>query len=181
MAPPFGVDLRHVDTGDLLRPGQHDRGEGLVDLDGVDVGHGQVVALEQPLGGVDRAGEHQHGVDADEALVDDPGSRREAELAALSAVVTSTAAAPSEICDDVPAVCTPSSRATGLQLGEPLPGGLPEALVALDPLRLARGLAVLAEDRRVDGEDLPLEAALGPCRRPPAAGTRSRRRRCRRG
>ena len=28
--------------------------------------------------------------------------------------MTSTAAAPSEICDDEPAVCTPSGRATGL-------------------------------------------------------------------
>ena len=37
-------------------------------------------ALEEVAGRVDRAGEHQHGVDADEALVDDPGPGREPEL-----------------------------------------------------------------------------------------------------
>ena len=36
--------------------------------------------------------------------------------AAFSAVIISTAAAPSLICDELPAVCTPSGRATGLRL-----------------------------------------------------------------
>ena len=36
--------------------------------------------------------------------------------AAFSAVMSSTAAAPSEICEAEPAVCTPSSRATGLSV-----------------------------------------------------------------
>ncbi len=36
--------------------------------------------------------------------------------AAFSSVMSSTAAAPSEICDDEPAVWTPSSRATGFRL-----------------------------------------------------------------
>ena len=77
-----GVDLGQVDV-ELLCPGQHDRGERLVDLDDVDVVHRQAGALEQALGGVDRAGEHEHGVDADEAGVDDPGPRAQAELVGL--------------------------------------------------------------------------------------------------
>jgi hypothetical protein len=49
----------------------------------VDVVDRQAGALEQALRGVDRAGEHQHRVDADEAGVDDAGPRREAELGGL--------------------------------------------------------------------------------------------------
>ena len=44
-------------------PGQHHRGEGLVDLDQVDVVHRHRVALEQVVGGVDGAGEHEDRVD----------------------------------------------------------------------------------------------------------------------
>ena len=98
----------------LALPRQHDRGEGLVDLDRVHVVHAHAGPVEQPLGRVDRSGEHQHGVDADEALVDDAGPRREAELPRPGRPTSSsTAAAPSVICDDVPAVWTPSGRATG--------------------------------------------------------------------
>ena len=43
-----GVDLGQVGA-ELARPGQHHRGEGLVDLDQVDVGHRQAGALEQVL------------------------------------------------------------------------------------------------------------------------------------
>ena len=37
-------------------------------------------------------------------------------LAAFSAVINKMAPAPSEICEEVPAVCTPSSRPDGLRL-----------------------------------------------------------------
>ncbi len=73
-----GVDPVGVGV-ELLLPGQHDRGEGLVDLEDVDVVDADAGALEQALGGVDRAGEHQHRVDADQAGVDDPGPRPQAE------------------------------------------------------------------------------------------------------
>ena len=41
-----------------------------------------------------------------------------------------TAPAPSAICDDVPAVCTPSGRPVGLELRERLERGLAQAFVA---------------------------------------------------
>ena len=111
----------------------------------------QAGALEQALGGVDRAGEHQHRVDADEAGVDDAGLGREPERRRpCSAVISSTAAAPSEICDEEPAVCTPSSRATGFSVGQRLERGLAQALVAADVVRGAGGLAVVVEVGRVD-------------------------------
>ena len=83
MAPPLGLVFVEVGA-ELLGPGQHDRGERLVDLEHVDVVDRQAGALEQALGGVDRAGEHEHRVDADEAGVDDAGPRREAERVGLA-------------------------------------------------------------------------------------------------
>ena len=68
------VGVRALEVGaDLLGPRQHDRGERLVDLEQVDVVDREPGALEQQLGGVDRAGEHQHRVDADEAACRRPG------------------------------------------------------------------------------------------------------------
>ena len=96
--------------------------------------------------------------------------RRPSSLA-RSAVIISTAAAPSEICDDEPAVCTPSSRATGLSVGQLLERGLAQALVAVDAVGRAGGLAVLVDVGRVDRDDLRVEAALGPRARRPAAAT----------
>ena len=81
---------------------------------------------------------------------------------ARAAVVTSTAAAPSVICDDEPAVCTPFSRATGFSFGELLERRLAQAFVARDVVRRAGGLAVVVDVGRVDRHDLALEAALGP-------------------
>src|SRR4051812_24839305 len=60
-----GVDAGHVRT-QLARPGQHDGGEGLVDLEDVDVVDGEAGVLEQLAGGGDGAFEHQDGVTADE-------------------------------------------------------------------------------------------------------------------
>src|SRR5690606_19801507 len=65
------VDLLGVDAA-LLLPGEHDRGEGLVDLEQVDLVDADAGALGEALGGVDRAGEHEDGVDAHQAGVDHP-------------------------------------------------------------------------------------------------------------
>ena len=69
----------HVDPlrigAELLLPGADDRREGLVHLEEVDVVDAQLVALEDLARGGDRAGEHDHGVDADGRLVDDPRAR----------------------------------------------------------------------------------------------------------
>ena len=64
---------------------------------------------------------------------------------ARSSVIISTAAAPSEICDELPAVCTPSSRATGFERRQLLERRLAEALVAVDDVGRAGGLALLVE------------------------------------
>ncbi len=79
---------------------------------------------------------------------------------ALSSSMISTAAAPSEIWEDVPAVCRPSWR-TGLRPASP------SAVVSRRPWSastagLAGGLAVLVENRGVDRRDLALEPALVP-------------------
>ena len=53
--PAVRVDLRHVGAGGAL-PAEHHRRERLVDLHEVDVVDGELVALEQVLGGGDGAG-----------------------------------------------------------------------------------------------------------------------------
>src|SRR5262245_60091283 len=74
--PAVGVGLVEVGL-DLAGPGQHDRGEGLVDLEQVDVADGHARAVEQPAGGVDGPRQHEHRVDAHQAGVDHPGPGRE--------------------------------------------------------------------------------------------------------
>jgi hypothetical protein len=64
----------------LALPRQHDRRERLVDLDRVEVVDREAGAPEQVLRRVDGTGEHQHGINTDQALVDDAGARPEAEL-----------------------------------------------------------------------------------------------------
>ena len=76
------VDLVHVGL-QLDFPGLYHRGKGLVDLGQVDVIHGHVVALEDLPGGRDRAGKHDHRVDTDRSLVDDPGAGLQTELVGL--------------------------------------------------------------------------------------------------
>ena len=83
---------------------------------------------------------------------------------ARPAVASSTAAAPSVICDDVPAVCTPSSRATGLSVASFSSDVSRQAFVAVDVVRGAGGLAVVVEVGRVDREHLALEPALAATR-----------------
>jgi hypothetical protein len=120
-------------------------------------------AAEQTLGGVDRAGEHEDGVDADEARVDDAGTGLEAERGGLLLGHQQHGAeAPSEICDELPAVCTPFSRATGFSVASF------SIVVSRRPSsRLtvwvpSARLAVLVAVGRLDGDVLAGEAVLGP-------------------
>jgi hypothetical protein len=73
------VHLGQVGAG-LALPGQHDRGERLVDLDQVDVVHGQAGFVQGVGGGGDRGGEHHDGVVAAGGQVADPGSGLEVVL-----------------------------------------------------------------------------------------------------
>ena len=83
MAPPLTLTLL-MSALVLLLPGQHDRGEGLVDLEQVDVvDRSGPALLEHLLGGGDRAGEHRHRVDAGEGEGVEAGPRGEAELVGL--------------------------------------------------------------------------------------------------
>ena len=86
------------------------------------------------VGGVDRAGQHQDRVGADGAGVCRPAGLcpgGEAErLGGLGPGRDEGTAAPSEICEAVPAVWTPSSRTTGFRPAKALHGGL-GALVTL--------------------------------------------------
>ena len=70
----------------------------------------------------------------------------------------STAEAPSEICDDVPAVCRPSSS-TGLSPASPSRVVSRRPWSRVDDLGLAGG-SVLAQHRRLERRDLAGEAAL---------------------
>ena len=87
---------------------------------------------------------------------------RRPRASARSAVISSTAAAPSEICDDEPAVWTPSSRATGLSSASfsRLVSRRPSSRA--DRVGGAGGLALLVEVGGLDRHDLGAEAILGP-------------------
>ena len=68
---------------------------------------------------------------------------------ALAVDITTTAAAPSEICDALPAVMVPSFVERGTQLAERLDGGAgADAFVGVDHDRVALAL------RDLDGLDL---------------------------
>src|SRR5262245_46913563 len=76
---PVGVHVAEVWVH-VAFPREHDRGERLVDLDCVEVFDREPGPTKQVLRGVDRAGEHEHRIDAHEALVDDASARPQAEL-----------------------------------------------------------------------------------------------------
>ena len=175
-----GVDALEVDV-ELALPGQHDRGEGLVDLDDVDVGHGHAVAVEQALGGVDRAGEHEHRVDADEAGVDDAGQRREAEGVGLLAGHHQHGAGAVGDLRRVAGGVHAVFAGDGLEVGQRLEGGVAQALVALDAVGGAGGLAVVVEVGRVDrrrsgcrSDPRPRPAAPSSCERRPNSSASAR-------
>ena len=95
------VDPAQIGAG-LPGPGQHDRGEGLVDLEQVDVLQRQPGPRQHLVGDGDDGGEHeQRVVGLDRGRVDAGPRRAGPSSAALSALAISSAAAPSVICDDV--------------------------------------------------------------------------------
>ena len=83
MAPPLTLTLLHVGVV-LLLPRQHDRGEGLVDLDQVDVVDASCPARSSTLSvaGIGPVS-IDHGVDAGEGEGVEAGPRGEAELVGL--------------------------------------------------------------------------------------------------
>ena len=101
------------------------------------------------------------GVDAHEAGVDDTRPRREAEGAALSAVITRTAAAVADLRGRARGVDAVGASHR-LEPGEALERGLAEAAVAGDVMGGARGLALVVDVGGVDLDDLGAEATLGP-------------------
>jgi hypothetical protein len=190
--PAVDVDLVEVGAG-LLLPGEHDRGERLVDLEHVDVVDGEPGAVEHLLGRGDDPGEHEDRVvTGDGEAVDRArlGSARAPRPS--SAPSRARAAAPSEICDALPAWMTHwiSGKRSDISSGsgrraearERLDrGALADALVAVDlspvgPRRVTstgssssakRPSSVAAAARRCDsgGERVELLA-----RQPPLGG-----------
>ena len=119
-------------------------------------------ALEEALGGVDRAGEHEHRVDADEAGVDDPGLGREPELLGpLGGHQQHGGGAVGDLRGGAGGVDAVGAG-HGLELGQLLEGGLAQALVSADGVGGAGGLALLVHVGGVDRHDLGAEAVLGP-------------------
>ena len=162
MAPPFGFVFVEVGA-DLLGPRQHDRGEGLVDLERVDLVDASGRCA--PAG----AGWHRSGpvsmrtgstptrhVSTTRARGVRPSSL------ARDSVIISTAAAPSEICDELPAVWTPFSRATGFSVASfsSVDSRMPSSRCTT--CGGAGGLALLVEVGCLDRDPLAVVAALGP-------------------
>ena len=81
---------------------------------------------------------------------------------ARAAVITSTAAAPSVICDDDARGVHAVLARDRLELGQRLERRLAQAFVARDVVRRAGRLAFLVDVGRVDRQHLALEAAFGP-------------------
>ena len=77
-----GVDELHVGVV-LLLPRQHDRGERLVDLDGVDVVQRELGPLEHAGRGRDGPGEHRHRVDTGQGEGVEAGPRPQAQCVRL--------------------------------------------------------------------------------------------------
>src|SRR6185437_7574700 len=107
------VDLLRIDT-EFLHRGQRDRRERLVDLDDVKLVDRDALPGNRLLDGIGRLG-LQGGVRACDSAVradlDQPG---QPQLRRLSLLITTTAAAPSEIGDAEPAVMVPFLRKAGL-------------------------------------------------------------------
>ena len=101
------VDLVPVDAVHLL-PGTDDRRERLVHLEDVDVADRHPGLGQHLAGRGDRPVEVVVGVGADQHLRDHPARGRKPAAFARPSDIHSTAAAPSEICDELPAVWMPS-------------------------------------------------------------------------
>lgn len=80
-----------------------------VDLEQIQLTDRHAAAFEHPGRGLHRAVDVEVRLGSDQVLRDDPCSRGEPERMARAWSVSSTAAAPSEIREDVPAVWIPPS------------------------------------------------------------------------
>ena len=148
-------------------PGQHHRGECLVDLEQVDIRRSTCRWPGQhPLGRRDRAVQVVIRLGADQALGEDARPRAQPERRRPPPMPSSTAAAPSEICEDVPAVCTPSSI-TGLS-------------PANASMLVERGSPFIAVEPQIGRPSrrhvVPIEVPRPPTRLPPASATAGRTR-----
>ena len=94
----------------------------------------------------------------DLAVRPDLGQDRRPELLGLRPRITTTAAAPSEICDADPAVTVPSAANAGRSFASDCRGGaLPDTLVVGDHDRVAAAL------RHGHGDDLVIEQPVLAC------------------
>ena len=114
MAPPFtltrvGIEIECADDGQRLR------GKRLVQFDEADVVEREA-GLRERLGyGGDGADAHLFGQAAGDGVGDKAGERLNPELArACAASMSTAAAAPSEVCEELPAVTVPCAWKAGL-------------------------------------------------------------------
>ena len=115
-----------------------DRREGLVDLDQVEVGDRQALLVERLPDGVGRLGVQRVVGAGDVAVRADLGQPGQPELLGLRRLITTTAQAPSEIGEDVPAVIVPSAAKAGRSFASvSTVASRPYALVLGDDDRLA--------------------------------------------
>ena len=157
------VHVHAVEVGLVhLRPRQHYGGERLVDLEHVEVRHRHARPVEHLVRGVDRAVEQVVRVGAGDELV-----QRAAPAAAARAPwpCPRPSRAPrrrrrrsATTCPRCG--CTPSY--TGLSFASPSIVVSRRPWSRDDRLRLAGGLTVLTDHRRLDRRDLALEAAFVP-------------------
>ena len=154
--------------------GDHLRGERLVDLPGVDIVETQAVALQDRRRGVDRAQPHLRRIEPRPLRNrrSGPAAARRCLSTARSDASTSHAA-PSVICELLPAVTLPYFRSkNGLQLGE-VGGRRVLAHAVVGGVELARLVVAAGRLRRRSGRP---SAPPAPC-----GGSRPRTRPSRRG
>ena len=134
MAPP----LRLTRSGSRPRRREHRqglRGEGLVQLDDVDVVEREAGPRERLRHRLHRADAHDLGRHARHGVGDEARHRRRPRSSALAADSSTVAAAPSDICEELPAVTMPSAGKGGLEPGEGVEIGVPaRALVGVEGL-----------------------------------------------
>ena len=112
MAPPLTLDDLGGDAERRHR-GDTDGGEGLVQLEQVDVAHGEAGPAEGELDGVGGLVEQRRVGAGHLAVAEDAAERLDAELLGRGLRATITAAPPSEICDALPAVMLPALSNAG--------------------------------------------------------------------
>ena len=151
-----------------LDDGERLRGEGFVELDEVDLVEGEAGEFERFGDGVDGADAHLFGVAAGVGEGDEAGERLECRAARRGAAdMTTAAAAPSEVCEELPAVTVPFAWKTGLSLARASsevsargPSSLSKIASVVDfglePVPLGGDVLVT-----VDGHDFVVELAGG--------------------